>query len=57
VDPRAGLDVVEKRKFLNLQGLELRCLCAPAGTQSPYRLSYFGSLAEKFVMKKYSNTI
>jgi hypothetical protein len=24
VDPRAGLDDVEKRKFLNLPGLELR---------------------------------
>jgi hypothetical protein len=39
VDPRAGLDDVEKRKFLILLGLELRLL----GSQSLYRLSYPGS--------------
>jgi hypothetical protein len=30
VDPRAGLDDVEKRKFLTLPGLELRPLARPA---------------------------
>jgi hypothetical protein len=40
VDPRAGLDDVEKRKFLILQGLELRPLGRPALSQSLYRLRY-----------------
>jgi hypothetical protein len=43
VDPRAGLDDVEKRKFLPLPGLELRPLGRPARSQSRYRLSYSGS--------------
>jgi hypothetical protein len=43
VDHRAGLDDVEKRKFLNLPGLELRPLGRPARSQSLYRLSYPGS--------------
>jgi hypothetical protein len=30
MDPRAGLDDVEKRKFLTLPGLELRPLSRPA---------------------------
>jgi hypothetical protein len=30
VDPRAGLDDVEKRKFLTLQGLELKPIGRPA---------------------------
>jgi hypothetical protein len=30
LDPRAGLDNVEKRKFLTLPGLELRPLTRPA---------------------------
>jgi hypothetical protein len=30
VDPRAGLDDVEKRRFLTLPGLELRYLGRPA---------------------------
>jgi hypothetical protein len=34
VGPRAGLDDVEKRKFLTLPGLELRPLARPAGSQS-----------------------
>jgi hypothetical protein len=38
VDPRAGLDDVEKRKFLTLPGLELRPLGRPARSQSLYRL-------------------
>jgi hypothetical protein len=43
VDPRAGLDDVEKRKFLTLPGLELRPLGRPARSQSLYRLCYLGS--------------
>jgi hypothetical protein len=40
VGPRAGLDDVEKRKFLTLPGLELRLLGRPARSQSLYRLRY-----------------
>jgi hypothetical protein len=43
VDPRAGLDDVEKRKFLTLPGLELRHLGRQARGLSLYRLSYPGS--------------
>jgi hypothetical protein len=53
VDPRAGLDEVEKRKFLTLPGLELRHLGRPAHSQSLYRLSYPGSydvqVTKKFI--------
>jgi hypothetical protein len=42
VDPRAGLDDVEKIKFLTLPGLELRPLGRP-DSQSLYRLRYPGS--------------
>jgi hypothetical protein len=44
VDLRAGLDDVEKRKFLTLLGLELRPLGRPAHSQSLNRLCYPGSL-------------
>jgi hypothetical protein len=44
MDPRAGPDDVEKRKFLTLPGIELRPLSRPARNQSLYRLSYPGSL-------------
>jgi hypothetical protein len=44
VDPRAGLDDLEKRKFLSLPGLELRPLGRPASSQSLYRLRYPGSI-------------
>jgi hypothetical protein len=40
VDPRAGLDDVEKRNFLVLPGLELRLLGRPARSQSLYRPPY-----------------
>jgi hypothetical protein len=43
VDPRAGLEDVEKRKFLTLPGLELRPLGRRASSQSLYRLSHPGS--------------
>jgi hypothetical protein len=38
--PRAGLDDVEKRKLLTVQGLELRPLGRPTRSQSLYKLSY-----------------
>jgi hypothetical protein len=40
VNPRAGLDDVEKRKLFTLAGLELRHLSRPALSQSLYRLLY-----------------
>jgi hypothetical protein len=43
VDPRAGLDDVEQRKFLTLQGLELRPLGRSAHIQSLCQLHYPGS--------------
>jgi hypothetical protein len=43
VDHRAGLDDVEKRKFLPPPGLEVRPLGRPSRSQSLYRLSYPGS--------------
>jgi hypothetical protein len=44
VGPTAGLDDVEKRKVLTLQGLEFEPLGRPARSQSLYELSYPGSL-------------
>jgi hypothetical protein len=38
VGPRAGLDAVERRKIIHLQGFELRPLGRPAHSQSLYRL-------------------
>jgi hypothetical protein len=38
--PRAGLDGVEKRKFLTLLGFALRPLSRPVRSQSLYRLRY-----------------
>jgi hypothetical protein len=43
VDPRAGLDDMEKRKLLTSPGLKHRLLGRPARSQSLYRLSYPGS--------------
>jgi hypothetical protein len=43
VDPRAGLEDVEKRKFMTLLGLELRPLGRSARSQSLYRLHSSGS--------------
>jgi hypothetical protein len=40
VIPRAGLNNVRKRKFLTLQGLELRPLSRLTRSQSLYRLRY-----------------
>jgi hypothetical protein len=44
VDPRAGLDNMEKSKFLPSPGLELRTLGRPARSKSLYRLRYPGSI-------------
>jgi hypothetical protein len=43
VDPRAGLDDMEKWKFLPPPGLKLWQLCRPACSQPLYQLSYPGS--------------
>jgi hypothetical protein len=43
VEPRAGLDDVEKKKILTLPELELQPLGRPARSQPLYRLSYPGS--------------
>jgi hypothetical protein len=43
VDPRAGLDDMEKRKSLTTPRLELRPLGRPVRSQLLYRLSYLGS--------------
>jgi hypothetical protein len=43
VGPRAGLDDMEKWKFLTLTGIELRHVGRPARTQSLYRLRCRGS--------------
>jgi hypothetical protein len=52
VDPRAGLDDVEMKKFLTLPGLELQPLGRPAGSQSLYRLRYPGSWETKYCERK-----
>jgi hypothetical protein len=48
LDPRTGLDDVEKRKFLTLPGLEYRPLGRPILSQSLYRLRYPGSLLHSY---------
>jgi hypothetical protein len=47
VDPRAGLEDAEKKKFLTLPGLELRTFGPPARSQSLYRLRYHGRIEYK----------
>jgi hypothetical protein len=47
MEPRAGLDDVENRKFLTLPWLELRPLGRSARSQSLYRLRYPGSLTDR----------
>jgi hypothetical protein len=53
VDPRAGLDNVEKKKFLPLPGLELRPLGRPSRNQSLYRLRYPGSILRGYKISKF----
>jgi hypothetical protein len=50
--PRAGLDDVEKRKFLSLPGLEFRPLGHPARSQSLCRLRYPDSAPAVYGIKK-----
>jgi hypothetical protein len=49
VNPRVGLDVMEKRTFLTLPALELRTLSRPERSQSLYRLRYRVSIVYKFL--------
>jgi hypothetical protein len=54
VGPRAGLDDVEKRKFLTLLGLELR----PLASLSPYPVAVATALTRPFentVLRRISN--
>jgi hypothetical protein len=55
VDSRAGLDDVDKTKFLVLSGLELRLLGRTARSQSLYRLRYRGSYSEVVLVLKFNN--
>jgi hypothetical protein len=60
MNPRAGLDDVEKRKFLSLVGLELRPLARPAHSQSLCRLRYPGSTMKKNIihqLMEYPNSV
>jgi hypothetical protein len=47
VDPRAGVDDVEDRKFLTLLGLELRPLGRPARLRYPASFSLEGATCKK----------
>jgi hypothetical protein len=51
VDPRAGLDDMEKGKFFTLKGLELppTHLGRPARSQSLYRLNTVLYISSKFI--------
>jgi hypothetical protein len=49
VGPRAGLDDMEKRKFLTLPGLELWPLSHPARSQLLYQLRYPGLGGGRFI--------
>jgi hypothetical protein len=52
VDPRAGLDLVWKRKFLTLPGLELRPFGHPVRKYSLHRLCYPGTHGSVIVDNK-----
>jgi hypothetical protein len=52
VGPRAGLNDMEKWKFLPSPGLELRHLGRPVRSQSLYRLSYPGSSSSIQILKE-----
>jgi hypothetical protein len=47
VGPRAGLDEVEKRKFLTIPGLELRPLGRPARSKSTLSRHLFTRIGKK----------
>jgi hypothetical protein len=55
VDPRAGLDEMEKRKLLTLPGLELRPFGRPARSQSLYRPRHPDVLIFIYKVRKPSN--
>jgi hypothetical protein len=57
MDLRAGLDEVEKRKFLTLPGLELRSLGRPARSLSLYRLRYPGSGIKEYWRKLHNEEV
>jgi hypothetical protein len=42
VDPRAGLDAMEERRFLSLPGFQLRPLDRPAHSKWLYKILYPG---------------
>jgi hypothetical protein len=52
VGPRAGLDDVQKRKFLTLPGLELPPLDRPARCQPLYRLRWEDQLHKHKTLKQ-----
>jgi hypothetical protein len=52
MDPRDGLNNLEKRIFLTLLGLELQPLGHPARSQSLYRLRYLSSYLFSGILKK-----
>jgi hypothetical protein len=54
VGPRAGLDDMDKCKFLNSPGLELRPLSRPVRSQSLYRLFYGDSYYETYLSSNYN---
>jgi hypothetical protein len=60
LNPRAGLNDMEKWKFFTLPGLELRSLGRPARSQSLYRLRYPGfkqsSVRKKILMEAAERT-
>jgi hypothetical protein len=57
VDPRVGLDAVEKRRFLILPGPELRPLGRPARSQSLSRLIVLLLLISSLLLYYYSSTV
>jgi hypothetical protein len=52
MDPIAGLEALEKIKFLTLPVLELRPLRRLARSQSLYRLRYHGSYSGRILFRK-----
>jgi hypothetical protein len=52
VDPIAGVNDVEKRKYLTLKGLERRPLGRPARSPSLNRLRYPGSFVSTHIFGK-----
>jgi hypothetical protein len=55
MDPRVGLDDVEKRKFLTLPGLELRSLGRPALSQC--MVDIFREITVRAIDGKKRNTL